>query len=83
MATSDTTRIQRESRVREFIMEYREREGYSPTVREIQAELGISLERTHTVIQGMIEDGRLIGRPSTPRTLRVTEAVMPETGEVL
>jgi SOS-response transcriptional repressor LexA len=76
-------RAERERTVRSFVADYTSREGYSPTVREIQAALGMSLERTHAIVREMINDGLLIGRPDRPRTIRVVGAVLPEKGEVL
>lgn len=48
--------------------------GYSPTVREVAAEVGFAVTWTHTLLAALQAQGLIAWRPHTPRTLRVTDA---------
>lgn len=68
---------------REFILRHTTERGYPPSRREIADELGISLSTAHDHLNRMVRDGLLITVPGIGRQIRVTETVLPESGEVL
>lgn len=69
--------------VRDFIVRHTEEFGYPPSMREIAAEMGVVPSTAHRTVRRMIEEGLLIGHPGIGRQIRITETVLPETGEVL
>jgi repressor LexA len=81
----------RRARILQFIQEFGDREGYAPSLREIGAELGLSIS-TVSYHLGLLErDGSLrrgAGRPRTltgpdrPATRASNDAVVPLIGQI-
>ena len=57
------------------IEHYAQQTGHAPSVRDIAVILGLSVSRTHTVLYGLREQGRVSWTPGMSRTLVVTEPV--------
>ena len=56
-----------------FIMDFQEKEGISPTIREIQKHLGVSSTSTaFSIIKDLKRRGWITSKRNCPRTITVT-----------
>jgi DNA-binding transcriptional regulator YhcF (GntR family) len=73
----------RAATVRQFVLNHTSEKGYPPSRREIAELLGVVPSTAQRVIMRMVDDGILIGHPGIGRAIRVSETVLPESGETL
>ncbi|WP_224364198.1 LexA family protein [Hyalangium versicolor] len=72
---ADLPPTERQLQVLRLIEEGRARQGYSPTVRELLAPLGVSsTQAVQCLVEALRRKGLLVGERGSVRTLRGTEA---------
>ena len=55
-----------------FILRYRETEGISPTIREVQDYLGVASSSTaYEVVKNLRRTGKITMKRNTPRTMKI------------
>jgi repressor LexA len=72
----------RQQLILEFILDYVEREGYPPSIREIGSHFKIGSLRGVTVHLDALERKGYISRSNTPRSIKVTHPQYQSTGKV-
>lgn len=57
-----------------FLRDYIDRYGYSPTVREVMAGVGLqSTSAVHRWLQLLEQEQLIVSVPATPRTIRISD----------
>lgn len=65
---------EKESAMLSFITDYKAKNGFSPTIREICVSLGIgSTSTVHSYLQDLIRKGQISSKPVCPRTMNVSK----------
>jgi repressor LexA len=62
---------QRQTEIFQFIFDYHQQNGYSPTLREIAAGVGLSLSTVMAHIQAMKDKGCVDWEPNSARSIHV------------
>ena len=75
---------QRSQQIREFVEAFIAENGYSPSVREIGAGVGLpSPGSIQPILKRMVEERILAGQPERPRTIRLGDAVIEPRTETM
>ncbi len=74
---------EKQERVLQFVMEYVQREGYPPSIREIGKEFGIGSLRGVTVHLDALARKGYISRSNTPRSIKVIHPSMQTANRVV
>ena len=65
-----------------FILRYREKDGISPTIREVQEYLGVASSSTaHEVVRNLQKTGKITMKRNGPRTIKIRNIRGSKQGE--
>jgi repressor LexA len=64
---------QRQAEIYQFILDYHQQKGYSPTLREIAVGVEVSLSTVMAHIQAMKDKGRIDWEPNSARSIHVVK----------